>query len=236
MLSFGGNTPIYVADKDGGESVQNKSYVRLERDLFEIKTKNGMQYGGNQTLFENPAISAGGCGVIGAANVLCYLKGIQPDESQYNGMCMELYKKYIRVSRRFGITGLGLVYGLNRAFAAYGMAYRAKWCMSMKKLEERIYSMLENDIPVIISAGPALPWRKKSAVTLFCRDGGKLVAKAAMRSHYVTVTAADDKLMCVSSWGKRYYILKSDFYRYVKKHSLPLFCNIVYIERVPVFP
>ena len=171
--------------------MQNKAYVRLERDLFEIKTKNGIQYGGNQTLFENPAISAGGCGVIGAANVLCYLKGIQPDESQYNGMCTELYKKYIRVSRRFGITGLGLVYGLNRAFAAYGMAYRAKWCMSMKKLEERIYSMLENDIPVIISAGPALPWRKKSAVTLFCRDGDKLVAKAAMRSHYVTVTAAD---------------------------------------------
>ena len=46
----------------------------------------------------------------------------------------------------------------------------------------------------------------------------------------MTITAADEATITVSSWGSKYVILKEDYEAYMKKISNPLFSNILYIK------
>lgn len=218
-------------------TVSNKSNaVFLPRELFLIKTGKNTPplYGGDQSLFESRSISKSGCGLIAGANVLCHLTNTQPSFEEYTDICLELNKKYIPISRRFGIDGIRLACGLRRALKSRGMSFRVRWCASAsaEKTQQRICGMLKENIPVILSAGPPLPFFGKSAVTLFAERGGKLVPAARIRSHYVTVTSDNGKFFAVSSWGKKYFILKEEFFHYSSRRSISLFSNIVYISKI----
>ncbi|MBR5528705.1 MAG: hypothetical protein IKV97_06835 [Clostridia bacterium] len=211
----------------------SKKPLQKARDSFIIKTKNGKQldlplYGGDQNLFENEILRHGGCGLIAAANVLCALSGNSPDLEEYTQLCMMLYKKYIPVSR-FGTDGIRLACGLSRAMRDMGFSYRARWCISMKKLKKRMEEMLSRGIPVILSAGPAF---FKKGLILYELRGNALFPALYVRSHYVTVTEDRGTFLAVSSWGRKYYISKKEFAHFAYFKSSPVFSNIVYITGI----
>ena len=84
----------------------------------------------------------------------------------------------------------------------------------------------------MISIGPNFPllWQKNE-LPLYRRTlEGTYVVDSRVKGHYVTVTALDEHRAEVSSWGRRLYIDRQEFDSYVKKHSIWLLCNILYIE------
>ena len=131
-----------------------------------------------------------------------------------------------------GINGITLMLGVNRFFSKYRLPFRARWCASKKRIWERTEEMLAADIPVILSIGPNFPLplhRRK--LTLYTRlRSGSLIAADSVCAHYVTVTGLEGDVLQVSSWGREYFILRSEFEQYVKKYSCSLYSNVLYIK------
>ena len=89
--------------------------------------------------------------------------------------------------------------------------------------------MLSQNIPVILCIGINFPFPKHS-LPLYPGEGARQQA-GSVRAHYVTVTAMDQEWLQISSWGRLYKVRREDLDRYRKRHSCPLYTNIVHIER-----
>lgn len=151
----------------------------------------------------------------------------------YNRCVDLLRRKYFPIIPRFGMNGLMLVFGLNRYFRKYHINLKASWCMSLKKLWQRMEHMLAADLPVIFAVGPNFPfiWRKKKLTFYQKRTDGSYIAACETNAHFITVTAMDQEWIRISSWGKEYYINKKEYENYVKKYSCSLVNNMVYLSR-----
>ena len=111
----------------------------------------------------------------------------------------------------------------------------------LKRIEGQvrgIEKMLENDIPVILAIGNNFPlvWGKKK-LNLYVpdtkkKDQGEKVYKKqqGVNGHFVVVTSIEDNCLTVSSWGRKYYINVDEYNRYVSKHSIHLYSNILVIK------
>lgn len=206
-------------------------------------TDDGCSYGGNQSWFGSKygPISPMGCGLISCADILLYLTGRR-------SIGLDEYKEYasglgtgrLKVRRKLGVNGISMAMGMSRRLKQIGMPRKVRWCFSKRKLLPRIRDMLERDIPVTISAGPQLLFKKKRrlGVTLYARDaeGGFSLPSwrgGTVRDHYMTVTGiveTEDKIMLeVSSWGERYYIDWDDYLKYINTFGT-FFSNIMYIK------
>ena len=164
-----------------------------------------------------------------------------------------------RVRGKLGITGFGLARRMNRIFRREKLPYRSKWSVGRKRLERRLFEMLEADIPVLLSVGPGF-FHKGQHLPLYRRTPeGNYERANSMRDHYVTVTGvltaeemmtsvSDEKaetenvvkerskrngnetMLRISSWGHEYYINFGEYLDHVRKYDNFLFSSILYIR------
>ena len=211
--------------------------IRLQKNLISVVSANSEAYGGSQNFWKKSSMQGYGCGIIAVANLLLYM-GLVPDvnitggkisKDEYMTLCNTLRHRYFPIIPRFGINGIELSAGVNRYFRVNRIPMRASWFVPEKKLYSEIGRMLSEDIPVIIAAGPGFPriW-KKDRLSLYDADMHKA---SSCRAHYMTVTAMDDDGITVSSWGRKYYIRKSDYSEYVKKSSNTYLSSILKITK-----
>ena len=215
----------------------------LKNEFISVRKEGIISYGGNQTWSENAVIRRCGCGVIGSLDLLLYLdrynKGGQAPETrpiplkEYDRMCMELSRRYLPLLPPFGTNGAALALGVNRVFARYNMPFRASWQLSGSKMMGKVESMLDADIPVILSIGANFPlfWQD-NRVTLYSKDSlGRMHRASSTKAHYVTVTGSEPNDLRISSWGREYYINKGEYFSYIHQHSNSIISNILMIER-----
>ena len=144
-----------------------------------------------------------------------------------------MIRRYFPLLPPSGINGITLVAGLNILFIKRKLPYRAFWAVSGRKLWQRVEDMLNQDLPVILAVGPNFPafWQNHKLDFYVKTRDGRYVKSAATKGHYVTATGIDDEWLQISSWGRKYYVNRSEYDSYVKKHSNFIFSNLVYLRK-----
>ena len=214
--------------------------ITLNHPYPQVRLDTACSYGGNQMLARGATMKECGCGVVAALDLLLYLKSHNSDShslpsplslQEYNEALEKLSRRYFPLIPHFGINGLFLAAGINRLMRAEGLPYRAKWMASGSKIWARVENMLLRDLPVILSVGPNFPavWQKNSLNFYRKLPNGSYCRATAAQAHYVTATGLDAGWLRISSWGKEYYINRSEYDQYVRRHSNYLFSNLVYL-------
>lgn len=223
--------------------------IGLQHPYPSVKNESRVSFGGNQAWFEKRYLQKSGCGVVACTDLLMYLcrqrqyhclelfPGAAADakpitRNAYLYSARLLHKRYLPVIPYFGINGWNFVWGLNRCFRKNEMNLKASFGVRRKKLWSTVEQMLREDVPVILSVGPNFPFLwKKEKLTFYTRGKTGAYTPACMVSgHYVTVTAMDGIWLCISSWGREYYINREEYWIYARKHSGFLVSNLVYIR------
>ena len=234
------------------------------RDPGYVRIRDGTacSFGGSQMWFYlrgekggSRRICGQGCGLIAFADLLLYRASRDrrwfPEswksfsgtpsflkKESYIRLVRMLDRKYLRVLPMVGLTGPAVSFALNLFFLREKIPYRAawKWALSPAKMLELMEEMLENDIPVIFSIGPNIPfvWGKRG-VRLFranLTETGSTVCR-----HFVTLTGiyteqgSGKTMLRISSWGKEFYIDYGEYRDYIKKRSARFASSMVYIRR-----
>ena len=231
--------------------------IELKRNYISVRGWNVIlynvpSYGGSQSWFESKSLQGYGCGLIGAADVLLYLRGERflkkpenkPEENKkttaLTRMQKDSYLKYVEQQKKFfpvlpyfGMSGITLAVGLKAAFLRYHLQYKVRWGVPRKKIRTAIEEMLRDDIPVILAVGPNFPfmWRKKGVPIYQQIETGEYYKSQEVRAHYVVITGVLGKWLRISSWGNEYFMDWEEYERYVKKMSWSLISNICYIRK-----
>lgn len=222
--------------------------IALKHDICSVDCGVNKTYGGSQMLSDSKNIRKCGCGIVAAADLLIYIDrqhaklnypllrelpadGAVPLDT-YRRLLKELNRRFFPLIPTKGINGFMLVGGLNVFLRLYGAKMTALWCLSGGKLWQRVEDMLSRDLPVIFSVGPNFPkiWGKERLRLYAKNPEGVFRPAGSVHAHFMTVTAMDDTHICVSSWGRKYYIFKSEFEEYVRKYSGSIICNMVNIR------
>ncbi len=204
----------------------------LTRPYPRVETETELSCGGSQNWFADRNFRLCGCGVVACADTLLYLRGRE-------GLPQTEYIDYVNSLRRYfpliphrGIDGVRLAVGMNLCLRRAGLPVRAGWRVSRRGFWERLARMLADDLPAIVSIGPNFPrvWGKER-LTLYRRtEEGGYEAAASTKAHFLTVLALDDEWMEVSSWGRRLWIRRADYERYMRAQGA-LLTNLLYLER-----
>ena len=211
--------------------------LTLRRPYPRVRKDDLLTYGGSQMLSNSALIRGCGCGPVAALDLLHYLcdeDNMPPlPIDRYNAELVSLCRSYFPLIPHSGINGLMLALGCNRLFHSRRLPYRAVWAISGNRLWERVREMLANDLPVILSIGPNFPavWKKDRLPFYSRRDNGSFVRSSSAKSHYVSVTGLDDEWARIASWGREYYIRRSEYDDFVRRHSSHVFSNILYLKR-----
>ena len=215
-----------------------------------IEKEGKLSFGGNQSWLPQPYLQNVGCGLIACTNLLLYLDryeivceekeidNISKEKSsytlaEYNSYAENLNKKYFPVIPGIGMIGWIMVWGLNRYFRKHRMKIRAAWGVKPERLCMSMEEMLTKNLPVILSVGPNFPfiWKKNKLLFYILNKEGAYVQACQASGHYVTVTAMDETWLCISSWGKKYYINRQEYMEYARRYSGFLVSNIVHLKR-----
>ena len=210
----------------------------LKEPLFELKDGKESFFGGRQQWFDSKRLQGYGCGVIACANILTHrrLWGEEsfrrtPERAGYLKLSRDLTRFYLPVIPRFGMNGIFMALGIDLYFRTHRLPYRAFWGISKKKMDSRIGRMLSADIPVCFSIGPNFPnLFGNHRLTLYRKNGNTYEPADSTRAHYVSVTAMDGEWYEISTWGYKMYINRKEYSEYVRKHSCPLFSNILVVK------
>lgn len=182
------------------------------------------------------------------------LKNGMINQDDYINYVYRIHLAYTRTPRWLGVLGPKLAHAINVYNKSYNIKYRAswKWKLSYDEMLDNIINMLENDIPVIFSVGPNTPnlWGKKE-VNLYAKseendkvsndsskDENKYIKVKSVNGHYMTITGITIDgttgriILCVSSWGKKYYIDYDEYRDYINKYGGTYTSSMVYINRM----
>lgn len=224
----------------------NIGEYKLLSPLPAVENKSVISYGGSQRLSHSSTLKGAGCGLVAACDLLRYLhdyhpgcscelfyeleKGTAVDVRNYNRL-LDNIRCYFPIIPKLGINGVMLCLGINAFFLRYKYPYFAVWGINLKNLWSRIEEMLSKDIPVIIGVGPNFPliWQKHKT-NLYADRAGEIKKVSAVKAHFMTVTAIDEKWLTLSSWGRKYYISRDEYKDYILRHSGSFASNIVYIK------
>lgn len=223
--------------------------LELQHPYISVDVHGKASYGGGQQFSANPMIRRSGCGIIAATDLLLYLNarhlhgsvdffdGLLETEPipfpAYTTCISRMNQRYFPMIPYAGINGLMLMDGVRRFLHEQRMPYSARWCFSPGNLWSRTETMLRQDIPVVMSVGPNFPkiWGKRR-VRFYIKTGDKsYTPSAGAKQHYFTVTGMDESWLCISSWGRLYYINRRDFEEYIHRHSLSFVSNVLLVER-----
>ena len=225
------------------ESNMNQNTICLKSAYPAIPLATGLSYGGSQMWSDSATIRKCGCGIVAANDVLLYLQrkhqslySEMPDQETYCAQLKTLQHTCFPILYPSGINGLLMVHGLNKLFRKKSLPYHASLATKESLLISRIRTMLQNDIPVILSIGPNFPrlWEKngiglyRKPVESDCNPG----FSCQTFSHYVVATAMENKWLTVSSWGRKYHISISEYHEFVRDHSSFLFSNVIKIDNI----
>ena len=209
-----------------------------------------LTFGGSQKLLHSTVLQRCGCGVVAALDLVRYLHLYRPgfrtdfftgiaDTAAlplpvYDLCAQRMCRTYVPVIYPVGATGFGLAAGLNRSFRRYDLPLHAHWGVAQTQLWQEIERQLADDLPVILSIGSRFPkiWESRGAALHRKKADATMEEAASVKSHYVTVVGCDEDWLCITSWGRKYYLEKKEFRRYCDKVSLSLLCNIVCIRPV----
>ena len=222
--------------------------AKLLHNYISVNKDGQYSYGGNQLWSEDAVMRRCGCGVIAAADLLLYLGLYTPccdrglvcefehthvvSHKDYEALTAKLRKSFLQVFYPVGMNGLSLSIGLNLYFSRWKLPFRASWGVTHGRLWDKMEQMLLEDIPVIFAVGPNFPfvWQN-NRVNFYSKaeDGYKKTNSA--RAHYIMLTGMDEEWLKISSWGRLFYVKKTEFIEYSKKHSLDLLSNMLYIRK-----
>ena len=223
--------------------------LSIQHPYISVAVHGGASYGGGQQFSENAMIRRCGCGIVAAIDLLLYLDrwhmtervsffdSLLPEAPvpfpAYTGLLSKMNRRYLPMIPYAGINGLMLMLGVQRFFHDHHMPYTARWCFSQSELWKRIEAMMRTDIPVIMAVGPNFPfiWGDKRAAFYRQNIEGAYIRASGARAHYFTVTGMDDDWLRISSWGRLYYLKRSEFEEYAHKYSLGFTCNILLVEK-----
>ncbi len=197
-----------------------------------------LSYGGSQMRCESAVIRKCGCGPVAALDTVWYLEHRGQTEPVslpvYNASLSALCRRYFPLIPPFGINGIAFTVGMNRLLLERRLPYRALWMVSGKKLWSRMEDMLGRDLPVILSVGPNFPvfWHNNSLPFYIRDDDGSFRKAAAAKGHFVTATGIDPDWVRISSWGREYYINRTEYERYAKENSLYAFSNLLFLQKI----
>ena len=212
--------------------------MRLAHPYPGVREGRNLSCGGSQNWFTDENFRLCGCGVIACADTLLYLNG------RYE-LSMEEYLAYVGSLRRYfpliprhGIDGLRLAIGMNLCLSRQALPYRAGWSASAARFWARLELLLSRDLPGIVSIGPNFPrvWGEEEVSLYHRTENGAYRRAAAVRAHFLTVTALDEEWMETSTWGRRLYIERSAYDRYMKQQSGALLTNLLYLDPIKRSP
>ena len=243
-----------------GLVIENPRVLNLKHPYISVKNENSVSFGGSQMWFGKPKnnrkgidafrqdnrIRCYGCGLVSAVDIFTYLKasseGKDPevlDRQQYMENLREYDGGLFHTLYYMGIPGTKLARKLNKLFKKNGLKYKADWGVAVYELVAKLEEMLVNDIPATISVGPA--FMKKDRLTLYkIKQKGhgvfEFIADDDTKDHYVTVTGMiigdKNRMLEISSWGRKYYIDMDEYISFVDRNDNTLFSNIVYIKKI----
>ena len=203
-----------------------------------------LTYGGSQRDARDPAMQKWGCGVIAATDLLLYLQRTRPGcrlpviAPRTGAVPFDLYRQAAARLRRgffplipgFGLNAFVLAFGLNRLFRRGRIPLRAAWGCRRREMWDRIGSMLDQDLPVILCVGRGWPGRRLS---FYIRNGENgLVRASRVSGHYVTITGMSERWLRISSWGRELYIDRRELETYIRSASGSFLTNIVSLRPV----
>ena len=203
-----------------------------------LRVSDGVRtsYGGSQMHSDRAVIRKCGCGPVAALDTVWYLEHRGQTEpvplAEYNAVLAHICSRYFPLIPPFGINGLVFALGMNALLREHRLPYRAHWMLSGSRLWPRVEDMLSRDLPVILSVGPNFPafWQN-NRLPFYCRSADGSYRKAAStKAHFVTATGIDADWVRISSWGREYYINRSEYDRYTQKNSLYAFSNLLYLS------
>lgn len=223
---------------------------QLHKPYISVSNGSNISYGGNQMCSSNKTERSVGCGAVAALDLFLYLcryhsdanqikaKVLFPstmplDQQQYLALLHDFRRKYFPLIPGHGINGVSMAIGVNAFFLRYRLPFFAVWGVPYAKLWSSIREMLDQDIPVIFSVGPNFPlfWQHHQLRFYVQRSDGAFIPGPQTHAHYVTITGMDDQWIQIASWGRKYYINRSEYLTYVKEHSIRLVSNILYIRK-----
>lgn len=219
----------------------------LRHPYLSIKTQDGLSFGGSQTWCSARMMQKYGCGIVGMGDVLLYMGLYRPScstELQYGlqredgSLSYPRYERYLRKLRRrylgiipgFGVPGFLVPHAMNRYFRHFKIRFRAKWCVSQKKMYKRIEESLARDLPVVLSIGQNIPFWGRHKLCLYRQENGVYLPATEVKAHFVVVTGLENGYLQISSWGREYYISWQEYVQYVKKYSSFLVSNICLVS------
>ena len=218
----------------------------LKRPYLGVRLGGSVLYGGSQTLLKQRFLRLSGCGAVAGVELLRYLlpegekagpvsgapeKGISADE--WRPMLVRMAHRWFHVIPRVGMTGLALAVRLDLFFLLHRLPYRARRCFSGKKLFSRMEEQLGRDVPVILTIGRNFPcfWKKERVPFYVKAADGSLLRVSGATGHFVTVTGMDERTLTISSWGKRFLVLRDDLTEYVRRHGTWLTTNMILVRK-----
>ena len=203
-------------------------YALENPDFVKISDGNSSYFGGTQSWFEDKFQQNGGCGVIAAANILCYLamsdekykafyekKSLEKaDFAEFSDELCEFVKIRSFFGQPLGVWGKRrfekgvLCYAKSRGVALSAIPFCGK--MNFKNAADYIKNALSENLPVAMLIG--LNKRLKS---IKCEYPSGNAFVSGFERHWVTITElceSDGKItLKVSSWGAFAYIDLEDF-------------------------
>ena len=210
----------------------------LQKDYVRVWQKGRLSYGGSQMCASKETIRVCGCGPVAVLDLLLYMTGRQEQPiplEEYNRELEALCRSYFPLIKPLGINGVLLAVGTNRLLRKNKLPFFAFWAVSGKKYWMRVEELLGQDLPVVFSVGPNFPaiWKKERLTFYVKRPDGSYSPASSARSHYITATGIDEEWLRISSWGREYYIRRSEYDAYVKKHSTSIVSNVLMLRRIP---
>lgn len=203
----------------------------LETPLVRVTAGTARLYGGAQGQLPGKHRQRCGCGLTAGVNLLCRVlgKGDSLSQADYTAMSRKLERLIPLGLGLNGTNGWFLAVGLNLYCLTEGKPTLFTWGMRADKLWARVEEQLARDLPVILAIGPHFPrfWGREELNLYHRAPSGALVRVTSAKAHFLTITALDGDTVTVSSWGRRYLLLRSEYETYVRRHSNHLFSNVM---------
>ncbi|MBN1892695.1 MAG: cellulose binding domain-containing protein [Clostridiales bacterium] len=174
------------------------------------------------------------------------------EQASYMEYIMWMCSQYSGYPGWMGLYGTAIVSAFNLYAGEYGIDLQAswEWSLSDKTMIDKIEEMLNRDIPVILSVGPNTPnFKGDEKVNIYNRisinDSGyntginelyQYQKYKGTNGHYMVITGviydrvAGNTMLCVSSWGKTFYVDYNEYRDYVENVGGTWTSSIVYIE------